>query len=406
MIIMKDDRFACRAKKIVTVSEKGTIEDGVIIINNGKIEDIGTYKELKNKLDNIPVYNYGEKVITPSLIDCHCHLLEYAPGSLYPVTKETYLEAGRILLFNALLSGITCIGEQICGSPICGISIDDYMKLIKDIPLKIKFSLNSITIGTNDLSSYTCLHENKQINKNLLSDIEIVSEIATRNEFPGENIFINATPANLPISSVPRAGEIIFTEEELKSIVNIFHNKGKKIGAHVAGYEGINLALKCGVDVLHHAHGINDEQIKIAKVNNTSIVATPLGGTHLTPNLPSDILNLVKEGIDVSIATDAYLPPAPHLNLDGNILYGSDVLMLIAHPSMRLLFENGFDENVCLSLLTSNPAKVLGVENSVGKLDIGMSADFLVSDGVPGLDITNPNQISAIFINGKKLISR
>ena len=171
-------------------------------------------------------------------------------------------------------------------------------------------------------------------------------------------------------------------------------------------FDGINLALKYGVDVLHHAHGINDNQIKIAKAHNTDIVATPLGGTHLTPNLPSDILNLVKEGIDVSIATDAYLPPAPHLNLNDNILYGSDVLMLIAQPSMKLLFENGFDENICLSLLTISPAKVLGVENSVEKLDIGMSADFLVADGIPGLDITNPNNISDIFINGKKLISR
>lgn len=406
MIIMKDYRFACRAKKIITVSEKGTIKDGVIIINYGKIESIGTYNELKSKLNDISLYDYSEKVVTPSLIDCHCHLLEYAPASLYPVTKETYLEAGRILLFNALLSGITAIGEQICGSPICNISIDDYMQIAKDSPIRVKFSLNTITIGTNDLPNYTCLHENEQVNKNILSDIKIVSEIANKNEYPGENVFINATPANLSPSLVPRAGEIIFTEKELKSIVDTFHNKDKKIGAHVAGYEGINLALRCGVDILHHAHGINDEQIKIAKVNNTSIVATPLGGTHLTPNLPSDILNLVKEGIDVSIATDAYLPPAPHLNLDENILYGSDVLMLIAQPSMKLLFENGFDENVCLSLLTSNPAKVLGVENSVGKLDIGMSADFLVADGVPGLDITNPNQISAIFINGKKLISR
>lgn len=111
MIIMKYYRFACRAKKIITVSEKGTIKDGVIIINDGKIESIGTYNELKSKLNDIPLYDYSEKVITPSLIDCHCHLLEYAPASLYPVTKETYLEAGRILLFNALLSGITAIGE-------------------------------------------------------------------------------------------------------------------------------------------------------------------------------------------------------------------------------------------------------------------------------------------------------
>lgn len=406
MIIMKYYRFACRAKKIITVSEKGTIKDGVIIINDGKIESIGTYNELKSKLNDIPLYDYSEKVITPSLIDCHCHLLEYAPASLYPVTKETYLEAGRILLFNALLSGITAIGEQICGSPICNISIDDYMQIAKDSPIRVKFSLNTITIGTNDLPSYTCLHENEQVNKNILSDIEIVSEIANKNEYPGENVFINATPANLSPSLVPRAGEIVFTEKEIQSIVDTFHNKDKKIGAHVAGYEGINLALRCGIDVLHHAHGINDEQIKIARDNKTSIVATPLGGTHLTPNLPSDILKLVKEGIDVSIATDAYLPPANHLNLDENILYGSDSLMLLAHPSMNLLFENGFDENICLSLLTSNPAKILGLENTVGKLDIGMSADFLVSDGIPGLDITDPNDISDVFINGKKLISR
>lgn len=173
------------------------------------------------------MYDYGEKVIIPSLIDCHCHLLEYAPGSLYPVTKETYLEAGRILLFNALLSGITSIGEQICGIPICKISIDDYIKLAKDSPVRVKFSLNSITIGTNDLSSYTCLHENEQVNKNLLSDVKLVSEIAIKNKFPRENIFINATPDNLPISSVAMADEIIFTEELIKSIVDIFHKKCK-----------------------------------------------------------------------------------------------------------------------------------------------------------------------------------
>ena len=86
---MSENKFACYCKKIVTVSEKGTIRDGVIIVNDGKIEDIGTYIQLKDKLNDICVYEYKDKVITPSLIDCHCHLLEYAPGSLYPVTKET-----------------------------------------------------------------------------------------------------------------------------------------------------------------------------------------------------------------------------------------------------------------------------------------------------------------------------
>ncbi|MDU1202549.1 MAG: amidohydrolase family protein [Clostridiales bacterium] len=403
---MSENKFACYCKKIVTVSEKGTIRDGVIIVNDGKIEDIGTYIQLKDKLNDICVYEYKDKVITPSLIDCHCHLLEYAPGSLYPVTKETYLEAGKVLMFNALLSGITALGEQICGSPICGISIDDYMKIKNEVPLKIKFSLNSITIGTNELSNYTCLHENKQVDKSILYREDIISKISIKNEYPGENVFINATPANLSAKDVPRAGEIIFTENQLQAIVDVFHSNNKKIGAHVAGKEGIDLAIKCGIDVLHHAHGINYNQIKILNNNKTSVVATPLGGTHLTPNLPQDIFDLVRGGIDVSIATDAYLPPASYLNLDENKLYGSDVLMLISHPSMKLLFNSGYDENRCLSLLTANPAKILGLENSIGKIDIGMSADFLVCDGIPGLEIVDNKNILEVFINGKKLISR
>ena len=403
---MSENKFACYCKKIVTVSEKGTIRDGVIIVNDGKIEDIGTYIQLKDKLNDICVYEYKDKVITPSLIDCHCHLLEYAPGSLYPVTKETYLEAGKVLMFNALLSGITALGEQICGSPICGISIDDYMKIKNEVPLKIKFSLNSITIGTNELSNYTCLHENKQVDKSILYREDIISKISIKNEYPGENVFINATPANLSAKDVPRAGEIIFTENQLQAIVDVFHSNNKKIGTHVAGKEGIDLAIKCGIDVLHHAHGINYNQIKILNNNKTSVVATPLGGTHLTPNLPQDIFDLVRGGIDVSIATDAYLPPASYLNLDENKLYGSDVLMLISHSSMKLLFNSGYDENRCLSLLTANPAKILGLENSIGKLDIGMSADFLVCDGIPGLEIVDNKNILEVFINGKKLISR
>ena len=403
---MSENKFACYCKKIVTVSEKGTIRDGVIIVNDGKIEDIGTYIQLKDKLNDICVYEYKDKVITPSLIDCHCHLLEYAPGSLYPVTKETYLEAGKVLMFNALLSGITALGEQICGSPICGISIDDYMKIKNEVPLKIKFSLNSITIGTNELSNYTCLHENKQVDKSILYREDIISKISIKNEYPGENVFINATPANLSAKDVPRAGEIIFTENQLQAIVDVFHSNNKKVGAHVAGKEGIDLAIKCGIDVLHHAHGINYNQIKILNNNKTSVVATPLGGTHLTPNLPQDIFDLVRGGIDVSIATDAYLPPASYLNLDENKLYGSDVLMLISHSSMKLLFNSGYDENRCLSLLTANPAKILGLENSIGKLDIGMSADFLVCDGIPGLEIVDNKNILEVFINGKKLISR
>ena len=100
---------------------------------------------------------------------------------------------------------------------------------------------------------------------------------------------------------MPRAGEIIYTLEELKEIVDIYHQFGKQIGTHVAGVEAIDMALEAGFDVLHHAHGISDALIEKASRKGVEVVATPIGGTHLMPNSPEDILKLMDNKIHVSI---------------------------------------------------------------------------------------------------------
>lgn len=403
---MSNKHFAIRCKKIITVSKKGTINDGVIIIEDGIIKEIGTYDEIKEKLQDITILNYKDKIITPSLIDCHTHLLEYASRALYPLTKYTYLYGGKSLLLTALINGITAIGEQICGNPICYISIDDYMDVSKDSPIRIKFSLNNITIGTLDFPHYCSASGNIPVEKNYLTNNNILTLLANKNQFPGENVFINASPANLPLSLVPRAGEIVFSKEELQSIVNVYHNNGSLIGAHVAGEEAIQLALDCGVDVLHHAHGITSKQVLKAKEQSVSIVITPLGGSHLSPTVNEDILELANSSINISIATDAYLPPSSNLDLDIDKLYGPEVLLYISKPILKYLYQKGFDENYCLSLLTANPAKILGLDHIIGKLEVGMEGDFLVCNGIPGLEVDNCEDISCVFIRGKKVISR
>ena len=107
----------------------GTIENGAMVIENGKIADVGTWERLEKQYPDLDVIDYSNYVITPSLVDCHTHLLEFAPTSLYPVTPETHFLAGKALLFDALSSGITALGEQICGHPLCDFSVMDYRKL-------------------------------------------------------------------------------------------------------------------------------------------------------------------------------------------------------------------------------------------------------------------------------------
>ncbi|MEC1525341.1 amidohydrolase family protein [Neobacillus niacini] len=401
--------YLIRSKKLVTVSQLGTLENGAMVIENGKIAVIGRYDELKVQFPETDVIDCSNYVITPSLVDCHTHLLEFAPTSLYPVTPETHFLAGKAILLHALSSGITALGEQICGHPLCDFSKEDYQKAVRNLPIDVSFATTSISIGFENLSHFTSITQSRGVTQYDLSDPVLVQMIALESDYPGENIFINATPANFTEKEVPRAGEIIYTLEELQKIVNIYHRLGKRMGAHVAGEEGIQLALDAGVDVFHHAHGITNKQMEKAAKQGVKIVATPMGGTHLQPNSPEEILKLVKKDIPVSIATDSYLPPyhgTSWLPFQDQALKGPDVLMLIAHPAMRLLKKHHYDENKILALLTDNPAKLLGKEDVFGRLEVGLEANFLVAEGVPGLEFTEIDKIKQVFYRGVKVINR
>lgn len=399
-----------KAKKFVTVSNLGTIDDGALVIQNGKILDIVPWHEIKlTYKDTTEITDYGNLTISPGLVDCHTHLLEFAPTSLYPVTKETQNLAAKAILLKTLASGITALGEQICGSPMLHSDVNELKNSIKDFPLDIAFATTSISIGLDPILHFTSVTGSLAVERDVLVQNNIIMSIAQHSEFAGENIFINATPANFTQDLIPNAGEIIYSQEELNTIVSIFHSMNRKIGTHVAGEKGIDMALNAGFDVLHHAHGITNEQIKQAANQNIKIVATPLGGTHLLPNTIEEVMKMHDANITVAISSDGFLPPHKNTVTFPKImqgLIGPDSLMAIANPYLKAMIQNGISENEALALITLNPAKILEKDNRFGSLEIGKDANFLVSEGIPGVEIVDVEKIKAVYFRGEKMIQR
>src|SRR5699024_156429 len=99
--------YLVRAGKLVTVSNLGTIYDGAMMIKDRNIVEVGNWNTMRKQFPSLPVVDYSNDVVTPSLVDCHTHLLEFAPSSLYPITKETHFMAGKSILLHALTTGIT-----------------------------------------------------------------------------------------------------------------------------------------------------------------------------------------------------------------------------------------------------------------------------------------------------------
>ena len=129
----------------------------------------------------------------------------------------------------------------------------------------------------------------------------------------------------------------------------------------------------------------------------------------MLPNSPQDIVDLVMANITVAISTDGLLPlhPEAHwISAKDAELLGPETLMMIAHPAMKLLHSAGYNENAVLALITLNPAIIMGKEDQYGSLREGLDANFIVSSGIPGLEITNPEEIQQVYYQGIKVIDR
>ncbi|MBO6895463.1 MAG: imidazolonepropionase [Roseibium sp.] len=53
----------------------GLIEDGALVIENGRIAWVGQAESLPAHYENLPLEDLGGRVVTPGLIDCHTHVV-------------------------------------------------------------------------------------------------------------------------------------------------------------------------------------------------------------------------------------------------------------------------------------------------------------------------------------------
>jgi len=61
----------------------------------------------------------------------------------------------------------------------------------------------------------------------------------------------------------------------------------------------------------------------------------------------------------------------------------------------------GIDKEIALSMITNNPAKILGIDKDFGTLEVGKSATLFISKG-DALDIIS-NNVTHAFISGRNL---
>ncbi|WP_427792998.1 amidohydrolase family protein [Brevundimonas diminuta] len=196
-----------------------------------------------------------------------------------------------------------------------------------------------------------------------------------------------------------------FSDEELRAIVETTHFMGRTVTAHAHGTDGINSFLRAGGDSIEHGTFLDDESIRIFKANNGWLTPTLLAGdfvareaarpeTFFTPNQRKksleagpQMLDMARRahraGVQISFGTDSGVSP-----------HGENA------KEFALLVQAGLSPLEAIQTATVNAARHFRMQEEIGRLAPGYSADIIAVSGNPLSDVTLLENVEFVMKTG------
>lgn len=195
-----------------------------------------------------------------------------------------------------------------------------------------------------------------------------------------------------------------FTEAELAAVVATAKDYEMKVAVHAHGKEGMERAIKAGVDSIEHGTFMDNATFALMRKHGTYYVPTISAGkwaaekaaiTGFFPELvrpkaanigkliQQTFGNAYKAGVKIAFGTDAGV--FPHGDNWREFVY---------------MTEAGMPAMAAIQSATIEGARLLGVETELGSIKVGKIADIIAVPGDPLQDIQQMGQINFVMKAG------
>ena len=403
-----------KSKWIAPVDSKETlIKDHAIVINDKKIVALCPHQEAADKFITTNTIELDNHILIPGLINAHCHapmtllrgiaddlpLEDWLNKKIWPleekfISQEFVEDGAELAIAEMILSGTTCFADMYF-YPDCVAkkAIDSNMRVQLACPV-----LDFPTIWAQSADEYIqktiTIHDNYR-NSELISVAFGPHAPYTVSDAPLKKIGALAEELDIPIHM-----HVHETEKEISDSMKEF---GCRPLRRLSNLRLVSPRLNCV-----HATQLTEGEIELIAESGSNIVHCPASNMKLASGI-CNVSHLIKNDTNVCLGTDG---AASNNELD--LLKEARLASLLTKISSQ--DASSLPAHKTLEVMTINGARALGLEASIGSLEVGKLADItaISFEAVNTMPVNNPlsqvvysansTQVTHVWIGGRMVL--
>ena len=365
------------------------VERATVTIDGGTIVAVG-----EDVPPGVDVIDLGDAALIPGLVDCHQHLCFEALGEdAVDTSPEDLAAQARRSARRAVAVGITTIRD---------LGDRGYATL----PLRDEPGLPTLRCAGPPITvpNGHCWYLGGEVDP-ALGEAALRAAVRERIEHGCDVVKVMVTGGFLtPTNSM---WDSQFSFDDVRVIVDEAHQHGRPVAAHCHGTEGIESAVRAGVDSIEHCSFMDENYSVAPAAELVALVASANIPISITigrlPSLP--LAPIIAKNVDSIRAVRRTIA-----ELGGVLVPGTDAGIGPAKPhdvlphALSDFVGLGFTPAAGLSAMTARAAAACGLAASKGRLAPGFDADLLALRGDPCNDIDAIHEPVAVWARGERVV--
>ncbi|MAA94611.1 MULTISPECIES: metal-dependent hydrolase family protein [unclassified Arsukibacterium] len=396
------------AGKLINVESGKILTEQTIIIEGEKITSLEAGYRQPGSGDQ--VINLTEHTVMPGLMDMHTHFYTQFSPTVYSeghrLNEADFALRGAVFAEKTLMAGFTTVREL-------GDNYQISVALRKAIAQgyvngpRIYAAGKSIatTGGHADPTNGVAFAQmgDPGPKEGVINGPDEARK-AVRQRYKEGSDLIKLTGTGGVLSVAKSGTNPQFTDAEFAAVVETARDYDMKVAVHAHGKEGMERAIKAGVDSIEHGTFMDKETFALMRKHGTYYVATISAGKwaaekaaingffpELVRPKAANIGKLIqqtfgeayKAGVKIAFGTDAGV--FPHGDNWREFVY---------------MTEAGMPAMAAIQSATIEGARLLGVEAELGSIKAGKIADIIAVSGNPLQDISAMGDVSFVMKAG------